>query len=95
MPPIYYDYCDDMYAIKNNNNHEACHHDFNFQSDYASHDSYFVEFAPTTIDENRFAYVESNKISMLVVKEICPRGNNKVVIYISLYHDKCLLFMLE
>ena len=29
------------------------------------------------------------------VKEICPRGNNKVVICISLYHDKCLLFMLE
>ena len=29
------------------------------------------------------------------VKEIYPRGNNKVVIYISLYHDKCLLFMLE
>ena len=29
------------------------------------------------------------------VKEICPRGNNKVVIYISLYHAKCLLFMLE
>ena len=27
--------------------------------------------------------------------KICPRGNNKVVIYISLYHDKCLLFMLE
>ena len=30
-----------------------------------------------------------------VMKEICPRGNNKVVIYISLYHDKCLLSMLE
>ena len=29
------------------------------------------------------------------LKEICPGGNNKVVIYISLYHDKCLLFMLE
>ena len=29
------------------------------------------------------------------VKEICPRGNNKVVIYICLYHDKCLFFMLE
>ena len=27
------------------------------------------------------------------VKEICPRGNNKVL-FISLYHDKCLLFML-
>ena len=31
----------------------------------------------------------------ILLKEICPRGNNKVVIYISLYHDKCLLFMLE
>ena len=29
------------------------------------------------------------------VKEICPRCNNKVVIYISLYHDKCFLFMLD
>src|SRR5215216_612027 len=28
-----------------------------------------------------------------MMKEICPRGNNKVDI--SLYHDKCLLFMLE
>ena len=27
---IYDDYGDDMYAIKNNNNHETCHHDFNF-----------------------------------------------------------------
>ena len=46
MPPIYEDYCDDMYAIKNKDNHETFHHDFNFQLDYASHDSYFVEFAP-------------------------------------------------
>ena len=30
-----------------------------------------------------------------LLKEICPRGNNKVVSYISLYHDKCFLFMLE
>ena len=27
---IYDDYCDDMYAIKNNVNHETCHHDFNW-----------------------------------------------------------------
>ena len=54
-----------MYVIKNNDNHETCHHDFNFHS----HDSYFVEFAPTTIDEKKFAYVESNKISMLVDHE--------------------------
>ena len=45
------------------------HHDFNFQLGYASHDSYFVEFAPTTIDEKKFAYVESNKFSMLVCHE--------------------------
>ena len=65
---IYDDYCDDMYAIKNNVNHETCHHDFNFQLDYASHDSYFVEFAPTTIHEKKFD-VESYKISMQVDHE--------------------------
>src|SRR6266496_2781855 len=32
MPPIYDDYGDDMSAINNNDNHETCHHDFNFQS---------------------------------------------------------------
>ena len=61
-----------MYAIKNNDNHETCHHDFNFQLNYAnqvSHYSYFVEFAPTTIHEKKFAYVESNKISMLLCHE--------------------------
>ena len=52
--------------LKNNDIHETCHHDFNFQLDYASHDSYFVEFAPTTIHEKKFAYVESSKISLLV-----------------------------
>ena len=54
-----------MYATKNNDNHETCHHDFNFHS----HDSYFVEFAPTTINEMKFAYVESNKYSMLLCHE--------------------------
>ena len=66
---IYDDYCDDLYAIKNNDNHETFHLDFNFQLDYASHDSYFVEFAPTIIHEKKFAFVESNKISMLVDHE--------------------------
>ena len=36
---------------------------------FHSHDSYFVEFAPTTIDEKKFAYVESNKFSMLLCHE--------------------------
>ena len=66
---LYDDYCDDIYAIKNNYNHETCHLDFNFQLDYASHDSYFVEFAPTIRNEKKFASLESNKISMLVDHE--------------------------
>ena len=69
MPLIYDDYCDDLYAIKNNDIHETYHHDFGFQLDYASHDNYFVEFAPTIIHEKKFTYVESNKISMLVHHE--------------------------
>ena len=45
------------------------HLDFNFQLGYASHDSYFVEFASTTIHENKFACVESEKISVLMHHE--------------------------
>ena len=77
---IYDDYGDDMYAIKNNDNHETCHHDFNFQS----HDSYFVEFSPTTMDEKIFAYVESNKISMLVDHEKNALFDNYILEFI---HD--------
>ena len=54
-----------MYVIKNNDNHETCHHDFNFHS----HDSNFVEFAATIMNEKIFAYVESNKFSMLMDHE--------------------------
>ena len=84
MPPIYDDYCDDTYAIKNKHNHETFHHDINFQFDYASHDSYFVEFAPTTIHEKKFAYVETNKISMLVEHEKNALGAGYIVEFI---HD--------
>ena len=84
MPPIYDDYCDDMYAIKNNYNHETSHLDFNFQLDYASHDSYFVEYAPTTIHENKFSYVESNTISMLVHHENNALRDSYIVEFI---HD--------
>ena len=69
-----------MYALNNNDNNETCHLDFNFQS----HDSYFVEFAPTTIDENKFAYVESNKISMQVDHEKNALGDSYIVEFI---HD--------
>ena len=66
VPPNYDDYCDDTYAIKNKHNHETCHHDFSFQLDYASHDIYFIEIAPTTIHERKFAYVENSKFSLQV-----------------------------
>ena len=80
MPPIYDDYCDDRYAIKNNGNHETCHVDLNFQS----HDSYFVEFAPTTIHEKKFAYVESKKNYMHVDHEKNALGAGYIVEFI---HD--------
>ena len=79
---IYDDYSDDMYAIKINDNHETCH--INFQLDYASHDSYFVEFAPTTIHEKKFAYVESNKNSMLMHHEKSALCDSYIVEFI---HD--------
>src|ERR1044071_7632327 len=59
LPPIYDDYCDDTYVIKNeflevyNDKNDSC-------------DTYFLEFAPTITNEKDFAYVESNKFSMLV-----------------------------
>ena len=81
---IFDDYCDDLYAIKNNDNHETCHHDFSFQLDYVSHDNYFVEFAPTTIHEKKFAYVESSKISMQVDHEKNALGAGYMVEFI---HD--------
>ena len=34
-----------------------------------SHDSYFAEFAPTIMKEDKFPYLESNKIYMLVDHE--------------------------
>src|SRR6266516_2262845 len=60
MPPIYDDYDDEICAIESNDIQETFHHDFNAQIDYVdqvSCDSYVGEFAPTTIDENKFAYV--------------------------------------
>ena len=85
MPPIYDDYCDDMYALNNNDNNETCHLDFNFQS----HDSYFVEFAPTTIHEKNFAYVESNKISMLVDHEKNALCDSYIVEFIHDATENC------
>ena len=66
--------------LKNNDNHETFHLDFNFQS----HDSYFLEFAPTIPNEKNFAYVESGEISMLVDHEKNALGAGYIVEFI---HD--------
>ena len=84
---IYHDYCDDMYAIKNNYNYETCDHDFNFQLNYAnqvSHDSYFVEFATTIMNEKKIACVESNKNSMLMYHDKNALCNGYIVEFL---HD--------
>ena len=62
---IYDDYCDDMYAIKNYDNYETCHHDFSFQLDYASHDNYFVEFALPLL------FMRRNLLMWRVVNFLC------------------------
>src|SRR3954470_15273638 len=59
LTPIYDDYSDDTYAIRNkylqvdHDKNDSCH-------------SYFLEFAPTITNEKDFAYVGSTKFSMLV-----------------------------
>ena len=82
MPPIYDeskvatydDYCDDTYVIKSSDDYiyKSCH---NYDYPLSEHYSFNVETiysiqvsydAPTTIHENKFVYVESSKISMLV-----------------------------
>ena len=77
MPPIYDDYCDDAYAIKSSDDYiyKNCH---DYEYPFSEHYSFNVETiysiqvsydTPTIIHEKNFAYVESNKISMLVDHE--------------------------
>ena len=72
---IYDDYGDDMCVIKNNDNHDTCHHDFNFQS----HDSYFVEFASTTIHDNKFSLSFAFFTFMLQIKKRNNKGIKKEI----------------
>ena len=68
----------------------ASHHNFKLQQMY-------VKSAFLNGPINELVYVKQPpgfEDPYFPVKEICPRGNNKVL-FISLYHDKCLLFMLE
>src|SRR3954471_17433946 len=65
MPPIYDDYNDNYVIFSPPNIEEKVNYDYNMPpmfDDYGdenNNDSYFVEFAPTTINENDYVYVES------------------------------------
>ena len=66
MPPIYDDYNDEYDIFSPPTIEEKINYDYNMPpiyDDYGdenNNDSYFIEFAPTTINSNDYAYVESN-----------------------------------
>ena len=73
----YDDYCDETYAIKSSDDyiyktchdcdyHFSEHYSFNMETIYSIRVSYDT---PTILNEKNFAYVERNKISMLVDHE--------------------------
>ena len=67
MPPIYDDYNDDYVIFSPPTIEEKINYDYNmppilddYGDDNNNNDSYFVEFAPTTINKNDYTFVESN-----------------------------------
>ena len=88
----YDDYCDDTYAIKSSDDYTYKtfhdydypfpeHYSFNVETIYSIRVSYDT---PTIPNEKNFAYVESNKISMLVDHEKNALGAGYIV---ELIHD--------
>ncbi len=89
---IYDDYCDETYAIKSSDDYiyKTCH---DYEYPFSEHYSFNVETiysiqvsydTPTIPNEKNFAYVESNKISMLVDHEKNALGAGYIVEFI---HD--------
>jgi hypothetical protein len=70
IPPIYDDYNDEYNIFSPPTIEEKINYDYNMPpifDDYGdenNNDSYFVEFAPITINKNGYAYMESNNYSM-------------------------------
>ncbi len=89
MPPIYDDYCEDTYALKKMDD-KTCH---TLENPFAKSWFFIVDTicsaqvfydTPTTILENRFPYVESSKIHMIVDHEKKALGAGYIVEFI---HD--------
>ena len=60
MPPIYDDYCYDTYALNNDDNHETCHLDLNFQA----HDIILLSLLPLLL-------MRINLLMLRVVNFLC------------------------
>jgi hypothetical protein len=75
IPPIYDDYNDEYDIFSPPTIEEKISYDYNVPpifDDYGdenNNDSYFVEFAPTMINKNDYAYVESNNYFMHVAHD--------------------------
>src|SRR3954465_2900343 len=94
IPPIYYDY--DIFSPPTIEEEINC--DYNMPpifDDYGyenSNDSYFVEFAPTTINKNGYSYVESDNYYMHVAHDKNVLCDSYIVNFINVanesYFDK-------
>src|SRR3954471_22297948 len=80
VPPIYDDYNDDCVIFSPPTIEEEINYDYNMPpifDDYGDEnniDCYFVEFSPTTINKNDYAYVESINSSMHHDKKVLGDG---------------------
>jgi hypothetical protein len=90
IPPIYDDYNDDYDIFSPPTIEEKINYDYNMPpifDDYGdenNNDSYFVGFAPTTINKNDYVYVESITSFMHVARDKNVLGDSYIVNFI---HD--------
>jgi hypothetical protein len=90
IPPIYDDYNDEYDIFSPPTIEEKINYDYNMPpifDDYGdenNNDSYFVEFSPTTINKNDYAYVESNNYCMHVAHDKNVLGDSYIANFI---HD--------
>ena len=89
MPPIYDDYNDEYVIFSSPTIEEKINYDYNMPpifDDYGdenNNDSYFVEFAPTTINKNDYAYVGSINSFMHVAHDKNVSSDGYIVDFIN------------
>jgi hypothetical protein len=98
IPPIYDDYNDEYDIFIPPTIEEKINYDYNMPpifddyDDENNNDSYFVEFAPTTINMNDYAYVESINSFMYVAHDKNALGDSYIVNFIhdaiESYHER-------